>query len=415
MLVIDGLNWLLLAADVLIAVPIVYLDTVTAAALVASARRTTRAAHSSRAGNTRLDYAPRFAVVVPAHNEESGLGETLQSLAQLDYPADRYDVVVVADNCTDRTAEVARAAGRVIVYERTDATQRGKGYALSWIFQRLAADGGDYDAFIVIDADSVVSRGYLTAMARAMAQGARAMQSGNTVRNTTASPSTIARWVALTLMNHVRPLGRNALGASSTLNGNGMCLTRDVLSRHPWQAFGLTEDRQYYLTLVQSGERVRYVADAVVLSVMPTTFTQMRSQDVRWGADLPGEARWRTALRLLGAGLRQRSYLRIEAAVEQVTPAFSVLAFACAVVLIAALALRSPVAIAISLALCVGVACYVGSAFYLLRPPAGAYRVLLYAPGFVLWKLWVFLVLRRRRSSEWVRTARNTAETDISA
>src|SRR5205085_8146950 len=125
-----------------------------------------------------------------------------------------------------------------------------------------------------------------------------ALQGCYTVLNPTESPSTALRWIALSLNCHVRPLGRSSLGGSSTLTGNGMCFTRALLMRCPWQAFSLTEDYEYYLTLVEHGERVRYVPDAVVRATMPTTFSQMRTQDVRWeSAGHNQEGTWRIALR----------------------------------------------------------------------------------------------------------------------
>jgi len=411
---LDVLHWLLLLGEALIAGPILYLSVVTVAALAASTRAEGRPAAQLPANDDEL---PHFAVIVPAHDEEPVLGKLLANLTELNYPPARREVIVVADNCADRTAEIARAAGGALVYEREHATLRGKGYALRWIFERLDAEGRVYDAYVVVDADSVVAPDFLAALAAEIGRGARALQAANTVWNTTAAPSTVIRWLALTLMNHVRPLGRNALGFSSTLNGNGMCLTRAVLEQYPWRAFGLTEDRQYYLTLVEHGERVRYVPGAVVRSVMPTTFAQMRTQDVRWGADAPGESRWKVARRLVAAGLRARDRARVEAAMEHITPPLSVLVASCALALIAAVALRWLPGLAVALALCAGLIIYLGSAFYLLRPPRAAYKALLYAPGFVVWKLWVFFVLRRsrRHTAEWVRTTRTAPEGDLPA
>src|SRR5439155_22489765 len=162
-------------------------------------------------------------------------------------------------------------------------------------------------ACVVLDADSVVSAHFLRAMADELDQGWQALQAQNTVLNTAASSSAGLRWIAMTLMNHIRPLGRNALGYSSTLTGNGMCLRHSLLQRFPWKAFSLGEDYQYYLTLIEHGERVRYVPEAIVRSHMPVTFRQMRTQDVRWEASgEQSENSWRIALRLLRAGFANR-------------------------------------------------------------------------------------------------------------
>jgi cellulose synthase/poly-beta-1,6-N-acetylglucosamine synthase-like glycosyltransferase len=95
----------------------------------------------------------RFCIIIPAHNEELVLAGTLQSLKESRYPADLYDVVVVADNCTDTTAEIARSFGAVVM-ERADLSRRGKGYALEWAIQQLLAGSETADAFVIVDADT---------------------------------------------------------------------------------------------------------------------------------------------------------------------------------------------------------------------------------------------------------------------
>src|SRR5262249_3037488 len=139
-----------------------------------------------------------------------------------------------------------------------------------------------YDAYVVLDADAVGEPGLLKALARGLARGAVALQSHNAVLNAAESPVSALRWLALSLMNYIRPLGRNALGGLSTLTENGMWLTHELLMRHPWQAFGLSEDYQYCLSIMSSGEKVLFVPDADVRSVMPTTSRQLQSQDIRW-------------------------------------------------------------------------------------------------------------------------------------
>lgn len=398
------LQWLLLIAEISIAGPVFYLCLLSLSAILVTKRRKTLPA-------TAL-ARPNFAVLVPAHDEEAMLDTLLLSLASLAYPRSHYTVYVVADNCTDTTAQVAEAHERVQVYERFDEARRGKGYALNWLLQRLEEDRHIHDAYVVLDADSQVEPAFLQAMERELARGARALQAQNTVLNIVDAPSTALRWLALTLMNHVRPLGRNGLGASSTLTGNGMCLSRDLLRRYPWQAFSAGEDYQYYLTLVEQGERVRYVPDAVVRSHMPVTFAQMRTQDIRWESPLSqGEQSTRgTALRLLRAGLRAHDPARLEAVAELLTPPLSFMVGCCTLMLIFSALLRSLPALAIALALVAGLLCYVATPFYLLHPPRAVYLALLQAPRFIIWKLWVYLVHNRSKkyTGEWIRTGRST-------
>jgi cellulose synthase/poly-beta-1,6-N-acetylglucosamine synthase-like glycosyltransferase len=350
-----------------------------------------------------------FAVLIPAHNEEIILNILLESLAQLTYPQERYKVYVIADNCTDKTAELARQFEGVQVYERFDQEKRGKGYALNWMFQQLAESQQVYDAYVILDADSVVIPTFLHAMSKELERGATALQASYSVLNVTESPSTALRWIALTLVNHVRPLGRNGLGGSSTLTGNGMCLTHELLQRHPWQAFGLTEDYQYYLTLVQHGVRVTFVPEAIVRAQMPVTFEQMRTQDVRWeAAATPQQSEWQRAWQLLSAGVCTRSIIRLDALAELLTPPLSLLVASSLLIFAASLLLWYPVTILLGFLLVAGITYYIATAFFLLRAPATVYKALLYAPSFVLWKLWVVFVLSksRKHTKEWVRTTR---------
>lgn len=407
MSVIFILRWLLVMGQALLACPILYLCVITVSAILTNRKRSLKKLPISSTMHTE---GISFAILIPAHNEEAILATLLESLSSLEYPEELYAVYVVADNCTDRTAEIARKAGCVHVYERFHEEKRGKGYALQWLLSKLEEDHVAYDAYVVLDADSIVEPTFLLAMARERAEGALALQASNTVLNTTDSPSTILRWIALTLMNHVRPLGRNGLGCSSTLTGNGMCLSRELLLRYPWQAFALAEDYQYYLTLIEHGERVRYVPEAVVRSEMPTTFTQMRTQDVRWESSTgrDQQSTWRVTFRLLRAGLKHRDFARLEAVAELLTPPLSLLVSLCLLTLIASLLLWSPLNLLLSLILIIGLMYYISTPLYLLHPSLEVYRALLHAPGFVIWKLWVYFVLRRskKHTGRWIRTGR---------
>lgn len=416
---IDILRWALFAAELWAGWSVLYLCILSVAAILRA--RNPRFGPTASCSSPRSETGERhgatdgsgqhasFAIIVPAHNEELLLGKLLDNLHKLHYPVDNYTVFVVADNCTDNTAALARAHARVHVYERFDTSRRGKGYALNWMFERLNDDGLAFDAYIVIDADAVVNAGFLQAMNRELAGGAQALQGHNTVLNTVDSPGTTLRWIALTLMNHVRPLGRNAIGGSSTLTGTGMCLSREILQRFPWQAYALGEDYQYYLQLVQHGVRVRYVPDAVVRSEMPRTFASMRSQDIRWESQSSNEAGLGVAWRMFVAGLRHRDFVRLDAIAEMLTPPLSLLAGWALVTLIASLLLQSLPNVLLAAALVGGVAFYVGTGVSMLRPSRAVIRGLLYAPLFMLWKLWVHLVASRSRgrTSEWVRTSRN--------
>lgn len=400
---LQALRWLLLGIEAVIALPVVYLCIVSISAILAARK----GKNDTNSSSLTSRYA-NFAILIPAHNEVAVLGKLLESLAALDYPKDHFDVYIVADNCTDTTAELARATGWLHVYERFNEEERGKGFALNWLLQKLDEDRLVYDAYVVLDADSVIAPSFLQVMSKGLAQGAQALQAYNTVLNATDSPGTALRWLALTLMNYVRPLGRNGLGCSSTLTGNGMCLSRSLLIRYPWQAFSLAEDYQYYLSLVQHGEKVIYMPEAIVRSEMPSTFAQMRTQDIRWEASDLGQGHLHIALKLLRDGLKARDIVRIEAIAELLTPPLSFLVCIALLTFVCALLVWFPLDVLGSIALFIGLFFYVGTAFYFLRPPLSVYKVFLSAPGFMLWKLWVYLVLRRnkKRPNTWEHTPR---------
>ncbi len=405
MILLEMLRWLLLIAEIVIALPVLYLCIVASSAIITARRRRARSVPSAaKMGETY----PTFAILVPAHNEEVVIAKLLNSLAMLKYPRERFAVHVVADNCTDATASIVRAMGWAHVHERFNNEQRGKGYALHWLMKTLEEQQFIYDAYVVLDADSVVEPTFLHAMAAELAQGAQAMQACNTVLNGSDAPSAALRLIAMTLINHLRPLGRSGIGASSTLTGNGMCLSRELLQRYPWQAYSLAEDYQYYLNLVERGVRVRYVPEAVVRSEMPVTFAQMRTQDIRWEPWQPGQKQSNPALRLLKAGLRERDFARIEAIAEFLTPPLSFLVGSCLLAFGLSLLLWSLPALLLGILLIVGMLWYVGSGLYLLHPTRGVYRALLHAPGFMLWKLCVYFVLRKskKHTREWIRTSR---------
>lgn len=397
------IKWLVVAVEVLVAVPTLYLAAVAAAAIARSFGAGREAPRGVDGAGEEARH-PRFALVIPAHDEEATIGTLLASLGDVDYPRERFDIYVVADNCRDDTVGVVERSGVARALARVDTERRGKGYALAWAFERLRGHAPAYDAYVVIDADSVVDSQLLLAYARALRSRAAAIQASNAVLNVEESPATALRWIALTLMNHIRPLGRNLLGANSTLTGNGMCLSAGLLERQPWRAFGLAEDYQYYLTITLAGERIRYAPDARVRSVMPVSFEAMQTQDLRWESVGQRPPTWSWVARLLRAG----GWRRIEAVLELIAPPLSQLVAVVVIADIAAPALRDPLAMGLAALLTLGLVVYVASAFITLRPAWPVYRALLSAPGFLAWKLWVTLVLRRRRSREgaWVRTAR---------
>jgi cellulose synthase/poly-beta-1,6-N-acetylglucosamine synthase-like glycosyltransferase len=347
----------------------------------------------------------RFAFLVPAHNEEMLLPRLLDSLSALDYPRDLYDVYVVADNCTDRTAAVGTAGG-ARVHERRDERLVGKGHALHWLLAEIRESGSRYDAYVVLDADSVVSANFLQVMNRHLERDDPVIQSYYGVLNREESWSSALRYAGLALFNGLRPRGRDALGLSAGLRGNGMCFQSSILERFGWKSFTLAEDVEFHLTLVEAGIRVSYAAEASVLADMPTSLQQARSQNVRWER---GRLQMLRAFgpRLLLHGIRRRDPTQLDALAEQLVPPLSVLSGVTVLTFALAAALRAPGPRRLASLVLLGQIGYVVTGLRLVEAGAGIYLALLRAPFYMAWKVWIYaLAAVRLQDSRWIRTAR---------
>jgi cellulose synthase/poly-beta-1,6-N-acetylglucosamine synthase-like glycosyltransferase len=347
----------------------------------------------------------RFAVLVPAHNEELVIGRLLRSLASLDYAHDRFDVCVVADNCDDRTAEIARVLG-ARVYERFSADDRAKGFALRWLLLQLHDAQRVYDAYVVLDADTVVSADLLSRLDARLESGSQIVQVYYTVLNARASAIAGLRFAALAAVHYLRPLGRSALGLSCGLKGNGMCFAAPVLERFAWNWFSLTEDVEFHLALVRAGMRVDFAWETSVQADMPVTLAQARTQNARWEQGRLQLVRSHVP-RLLLDSLRQRSLLKLDAAIEQLLPPLSVSVALGALCLGLSLAVGAQLAAALAGFGLLAQLGYLAAGLAMVQAPLGAYVALSSAPVYVAWKLGLYTqALVSARASAWIRTAR---------
>ncbi len=356
----------------------------------------------------------RFCILVPAHDEELVLGEVLARLRELEYPVDRFDVVVIADNCSDRTAEIAGEQGAVVL-ERFDEALRGKGYALEWGIERMLAAELAYDAFVIMDADSVLSANFLEAMNRRLAAGCRAVQGRYDVLNARDSWRTKLMACALALAHDARPKGRSVLGLSDGLKGNGMCFARQVVADHPWPGRSITEDIDFTLELVQSDIRVDYAPEATVLAQMPVSARQSASQRERWEGGRYGLLR--RALRLLASGLGRRSAMQADRAIELIVPPFAelfalpwlMLLLGWAAHVLGASAQMVSIWLWAWAGVVAGQLLYLAVGFRVSRVPLDLIAALGFAPIYVPWKLGLYVgMIARRGAGGWKRTERRT-------
>jgi 1,2-diacylglycerol 3-beta-glucosyltransferase len=349
----------------------------------------------------------RFDIIVPAHNESAGIAATVDSLLAITYPADRRRIFVIADNCTDDTAARARAAGAQVL-ERQHATERGKGYALAFAYQHSLSDGFA-DAVIVVDADSSVTPNLLTAFSARFTSGAQALQAEYGVRNANATWRTRLMVIALTMFHTVRSLGRERLGLSCGLRGNGMAFSTQVLRSVPPQAYSVVEDVEYGIALGLAGVRVEYVHEAHVLGDMPTSSQASRVQRERWeGGRMAMVATHVPSL--LRASRRAGGRVPLDLALDLMVPPLTTLGAVLVVGLLLALAAAAtgigstaPAIAWMVGALCLGL--YVIRGMVLSGTGLRAVRDMLWLPVFVVWKLTASL-RPTTKPGEWVRTPR---------
>ncbi len=347
----------------------------------------------------------RFAILIPAHDEELLIARLLRSLGELDYPRTSREVFLIADNCRDRTAPIARELGATVL-EREDTTKLGKGFALEWALVVIRSRPTRFDAFVVLDADSTVAPNFLRRMEGWLDAGSLAVQAYYTVRNVNDSGLAALRFAALASLHYLRPRGRSVLGLSCGLKGNGMCFAAPLLERRGWGAFTLAEDVELHLALVGEGVRVDFAADASVLADMPATFRQATTQNVRWERGRLDLLR-RSVPGLIAHGLRERSALELDAAAEQLIPPLSVgVAISAGGALLAAASGATVVSALAAFGLLAQLG-HVVAGLAAIGAPARAYRALALAPAYVVWKLGLYgRAAAAGRSGPWIRTTR---------
>ncbi len=223
----------------------------------------------------------RFMTIIPAHNEAAVVTNLIESLKKQDYPKELYDIYVIADNCTDNTAEIARKAG-AIVFERFDETKKTKGFALQWFLAQKIEENAPYDAFCVFDADNIADKNFLKAMNKKLCQGENVVQGYRDIKNPTDNWITAGYAIFYWTMNRFYHLARYNLGLSPLLNGTGFMVRFDVIKPTGWDTNTLTEDIEFSLKNIIEGRKLGWATDAIVYDEQPTGFKQSWSQRSRW-------------------------------------------------------------------------------------------------------------------------------------
>ena len=227
----------------------------------------------------------RYAVIIAARNESAVIGELIRSIKRQDYPSELLDIVVVADNCTDDTAEVARRAGATLVYERFNKQLVGKGYALDYVLKRLYAEHADkrYEGYFVFDADNLLAPNYVSEMNKVFDNGYRVVTCYRNSKNY--DSNWLSAGYSLWFLREAKYLNnaRMILGSSCAISGTGFLVHDDIIRKNGgWKHHLLTEDIEFSVDNVIQGEIIGYAHNARIYDEQPREWKQAWNQRLRW-------------------------------------------------------------------------------------------------------------------------------------
>ncbi len=224
----------------------------------------------------------KFMAIIPAHNEEAVIGNLIESVKNQDYNKDLLDIYVIADNCTDNTAKIAKDLG-AIVYERFDEKNKTKGHALDWFLKQKIKEKADYDAFFVFDADNIVDKDFTKNMNKKLCQGEEVVQGYRDIKNPSDSWISAGYSFFYWTMHRFYHLARYNIGLSPLLNGTGFMVKFDLIKKNNgWDTVTLTEDIEFSLKRIITGKRVGWSTEAIVYDEQPVNFKASWSQRSRW-------------------------------------------------------------------------------------------------------------------------------------
>ena len=224
----------------------------------------------------------KYGIVIAARNEEKVIGNLIDSINKQDYPKDLIKIFVVADNCTDKTAKIARSKG-AICYERNDPEHRTKGFALQYLFEKIESHYGieAFEGYLVFDADNLLKRDYLNKMNDAFDSGAKIITSYRNTKNF--SENWVASTYALHWLRSIRTnhRARSVLHLATNIQGTGFLFANEIV-KDGWKYTSLTEDRALTADAVAQGYEITYQDEAEFYDEQPVSLKVALRQRLRW-------------------------------------------------------------------------------------------------------------------------------------
>lgn len=231
-------------------------------------------------------------IYICARNEEEVIGRTIKYLQKLNYPKDKYEIIVMADNCTDKTAQIARSLSnevKVRVFERheDDPKKRNVGYASQYLFEQLMPEIDNYDFFVRFDADDIVDKDYLNYMNDAFESGVKAAKGYNNASNLTQNLVAGVSGLWYIRDSRFNCHARAALHTDVFLVGGGMMFAASVIKEDGgWISTGTSEDTQFTIVNMKKNRKVAYVPDAILYEDQPSSLKTLFIRNIRMGKSL---------------------------------------------------------------------------------------------------------------------------------
>ena len=209
----------------------------------------------------------KIAIIIPAQNEEAGIEKAISSLlAVTDYPSELFSIITVAANCTDSTAYIANFAGAEVL-EYANEWKPGRGFAVEWALSHLKDK--DYDLFLILDPDTVLEKDALRYLDAEFNAGHIAMQLPAKPALPSSSWKTLLKKFKTAAENYLQPRGRDRIGFSSPLTGNGTALSAEILEQIPFEAGGENDTSEYFYKLVCGREKARFICGCNCAVLVP--------------------------------------------------------------------------------------------------------------------------------------------------
>lgn len=345
-----------------------------------------------------------FTVVVPAHNEECTIAKTLRAIQATNYPGELLQIVVIADNCDDKTVEIVKSSGVQLV-ERRDKINRGKGQALDWFLTHHQQLYENSDGTVFLDADSIPDESMFLELSRSLSHPeVEVVQGFNGVANPLTNWRTALNTISFNVFNHLRMAGGCQLFGTGTLKGLGMAFSSSLLVKYGWPAQSIVEDVEFSNILLHDNIYIHYNPHAIVTSEMAATKVQADSQRLRW----EGGRFELTTLLLPGIvdKIRSGNFRFLHSLLDLLVPPLTLLVMLLFFWLSLSLLIFPDISFYILLLL-LSLSIYVISAQFQRNLSARLWFYLFATPLFILWKIPLYLkMICRKKTDKWQRTAR---------